>query len=135
MTTLDHIIVKVNELDASIDFYTSLLGFTHEGTDGPFTVLRINPDLILLLAPYGTPGHEHYAFAVSPLEFAKILERLREKGIDYGPAFDRVGSNAGPGQDTGARGLAPTLYFNDPNRHLLEIRAYPDENAQKLKST
>ena len=23
-----------------------------------------------------------------------------------------------------ARGMAPTLYFNDPNRHLLEIRTY-----------
>ena len=24
----------------------------------------------------------------------------------------------------GARGLAPTLYFNDPNKHLLELRWY-----------
>jgi hypothetical protein len=32
--------------------------------------------------------------------------------------------NTGPGEESGARGLAPTLYFNDPNNHLLEIRTY-----------
>ena len=50
--------------------------------------------------------------------------RVKSAGIEYGPSFDSVGSNTGPGLETGARGAAPTLYFNDPNRHLIEIRAY-----------
>ena len=45
-------------------------------------------------------------------------------GRRFEKAFDVVGSNTGPGEETGARGLAPTLYFNDPNKHLLEIRTY-----------
>ncbi|MEN3329983.1 MAG: hypothetical protein V7638_4790 [Acidobacteriota bacterium] len=28
----------------------------------------------------------------------------------------------GPGVETGARGPAPTLYMNEPNKHLIEIR-------------
>jgi hypothetical protein len=28
------------------------------------------------------------------------------------------------GEEAGARGPAPTLYFNDPNKHLIEIRTY-----------
>jgi hypothetical protein len=35
-----------------------------------------------------------------------------------------VGTTRGPGEESGARGLAPTLYFFDPNQHLLEIRCY-----------
>ncbi len=31
-----------------------------------------------------------------------------------------------PGRESGARGMAPTLYFNDPNKHLVEIRCYQD---------
>ena len=124
MATLDHIILKVNDLDASIAFYTQILGFVAEGRDGPFTVVRVNPDFQLQLAPFGTPGFEHYAFAVSRVEFDTIFARIKSAGMPYGPTFDSVGSCSGPGEESGARGLAPTVYFYDPNKHLLEIRSY-----------
>lgn len=124
MAKLDHIILKVNDLAASVAFYRDVLGFAAEGTDGPFTVFRAGPDFLLQLAPWGTAGFEHYAFAVSKLEFREILERIKAAGIDFGPTFDSVGANSEPGEESGAGGLAPTLYFNDPNKHLLEIRTY-----------
>jgi catechol 2,3-dioxygenase-like lactoylglutathione lyase family enzyme len=124
MAVLDHIILKVNDLEASVAFYTQVMGFAMEGHDGPFTVARVNPDFQLQLAPYGTPGLEHYAFAVSRVEFDAIFGRIKASGIAYGSSFDSVGSNTGPGEESGARGLAPTLYFYDPNKHLLEIRTY-----------
>ncbi len=124
MAKLDHIILKINDLEASVDFYTRIMGFENTGQDGPFTVIRSDPEFQMQLAPWGTPGFEHYAFAVSRAEFDAIFERVRAAGIDYGPTFDSVGSNSGPGVETGARGDAPTLYVNDPNRHLIEIRTY-----------
>ncbi len=124
MPTLDHLILKVNDLAASVAFYTEVLGFGDEGRDGPFTVLRVGPDCQLQLAPWGTPGFEHYAFAVSRAEFDAIFQRIRARGIAYGPSFDSVGRRAEVGEETGARGRGPTLYFNDPNQHLLEIRCY-----------
>ena len=124
MATIDHIILKVNDLAASIAFYSGVLGFTLQGMDGPFTVLRAGPDLQLQLAPWGTRGAEHYAFAVSKLEFESIFDRIKAAGIDYGPTFDSVGANSQPGNESGARGFGPTVYFNDPNKHLLEIRTY-----------
>jgi catechol 2,3-dioxygenase-like lactoylglutathione lyase family enzyme len=122
--TLDHLILKVNDLVASVAFYTSVLGFVDAGSDGPFRVLRVSPELQIQLAAWGTPGSEHYAFAVSRAEFDAIFGRIRDRGIDYGPTFDAVGRNTGSGEETGARGPAPTLYFFDPNEHLLEIRTY-----------
>jgi catechol 2,3-dioxygenase-like lactoylglutathione lyase family enzyme len=124
MATLDHLILKVNDLDASVGFYTRILGFTSEGVDGPFTIIRVGPACQLQLTPWGTPGFEHYAFAVTKSEFDAIFARLKAAGVGYGPTFDSVGTNIGPGEESGARGFAPTLYFNDPNNHLLEIRAY-----------
>ncbi|MFZ6816161.1 VOC family protein [Undibacterium sp. Rencai35W] len=126
MPALDHIIMKVNDLQSSIAFYTEILGFTAEGTDGPFTLIRVNPEFQIQLAPWGTPGLEHYAFAVSRDDFTHIFQRIQSAGIAYGPTFHAVGTNTGPGEESGARGRAPTLYFNDPNKHLLEIRTYEE---------
>jgi len=126
MAVLDHLILKVNDLADSVAFYVGILGFTNEGASGPFTVIRVGRDCQLQLAPWGTPGMEHYAFSVSPEEFEDIFERVKAAGIGYGPSFHAVGTNTGPGEEIGARGAAPTLYFNDPNRHLIEIRAYPE---------
>ena len=124
MAVLDHLIIKVNDLDASVAFYTDVLGFHSRGMDGPFAVIGVSDTLQLQLAPWGTPGFEHYAFAVSRADFDTIFNRIKHAGLDYGPSFESVGSNTGPGVESGARGEAPTLYFNDPNKHLLEIRTY-----------
>jgi catechol 2,3-dioxygenase-like lactoylglutathione lyase family enzyme len=124
MAIIDHVIIKVNDVQASLAFYTGVLGFAAEGQDGPFTVLRAGPELQIQLAPWGTPGFEHYAFAVSKADFDAIYGRIKAADIAHGPTFDSVGVNTGPGEESGARGRAPTLYFNDPNRHLLEIRTY-----------
>ncbi|MDX1733935.1 MAG: VOC family protein [Halioglobus sp.] len=124
MAVIDHLILKVNDLPASIAFYTDIMGFSDRGSDGPFQVLQVSPDFQLRLAPWGTAGFDHYAFAVSAAEFDEIYRRVREAGLDYGPGFDSVGENSGPGTEVGARGEAPALYFTDPNRHLIEIRTY-----------
>jgi cell division protease FtsH len=57
-------------------------------------------------------------------EFDTALAYIREKGIPFGDAFDSVGKNSEPGIESGARGVAPTVYLFDPNKHLIEIRTY-----------
>jgi catechol 2,3-dioxygenase-like lactoylglutathione lyase family enzyme len=124
MASIDHIIVKVNDLAASVAFYTGIMGFTDEGRDGPFAVIRVSPDFQLQLAAWGTEGADHCAFAVPQDDFDAIFGRVEAAGLDFGPAFHNVGTNTGPGEESGARGRAPTLYFFDPNKHLVEIRTY-----------
>jgi len=124
MATIDHLILNVNEVSASVDFYVNVLGFALEGEDGPFTVIRVNDDFTIQLAPWGTGGNEHLAFALSRQAFDEAFARLKEKGIPFGDSFHSVGNNSGPGVESGARGPAPTLYMKDPNNHLIEIRTY-----------
>ena len=124
MPTIDHLILNVNEVAPSIDFYVNVLGFKLEGEDRPFTVFRVSDDFILLLAPWGTGGNEHLAFAMSREGFNEAFERVKAKAVPYGDSFHSVGNSLGPGEEAGAKGLGPTLYLNDPNKHLIEIRTY-----------
>ena len=124
MTTIDHIILNTNNLEASVDFYTNILGFKNEGQDGPFTAIRASEDITLQLAPWGTKGNEHYAFALSRAGFDAAFERIKENQIPYGDSFHSVGNNSGAGNESGARGAGPTVYMFDPNHHLIEMRTY-----------
>jgi len=45
---LDHLILAVHDLEASLAFYRDVFGFEAEGEDGPFTVVRVTPDLMRL---------------------------------------------------------------------------------------
>ena len=49
---------------------------------------------------------------------------MRDTAIDYGDAFDAVGNMRGPGRADGAHGATHSLYFFDPNRHLIEVAYY-----------
>jgi catechol 2,3-dioxygenase-like lactoylglutathione lyase family enzyme len=126
MTTLDHLILPVNDRDASVDFYAGILGFVYEREQPPFSVLRVTPDLTLQIAPWGSEGGMHLAFSMTHSEFDAAFGRIREAGIEYGDSFHAVGNMQGPGEEPGSRGLAPTLYFFDPSKHLIEIRYYSD---------
>jgi catechol 2,3-dioxygenase-like lactoylglutathione lyase family enzyme len=121
---LDHLILAVNDLDATERFFTDVLGLGCEGTSDPFTVIRVNADLTLQLAPWGTTGGQHLAFAMPRAEFDATFSRIRAAGIPYGDSFHDVGNMRGPGREDGARGPAASIYVFDPNQHLIEIRHY-----------
>lgn len=123
---LDHLIVRVNDAAETVAFWTRILGATAEGEVGPFSVVRLSDSLTIQLAPWGTGGNEHFAFALAPDEFEQAFARIREAGIPYGDSFHDVGNMKGPGSEAGARGDGKAVYFFDPNKHLLEIRTYAD---------
>ena len=67
--TLDHLILMVRDRDKSLRFYTTILGLPYEGERDPFSVVRVNADTTLQLAPWGTKGGEHLAFSMTRAEF------------------------------------------------------------------
>ena len=121
---LDHMILPVGELQPSIDFFTKILGCTYEGEREPFSVIRVTPDLTLQLAPWGTDGGVHLAFALPRAEFDAAFDRVKAAGIPYGDSFHAVGNMQGPGIEDGSRGPGQAVYLFDPNQHLIEIRHY-----------
>jgi catechol 2,3-dioxygenase-like lactoylglutathione lyase family enzyme len=124
---LDHLILNANDVEETARFYTEVLGFRDEGRSDPFRVIRVSPDFVLLLGPWPTEGGEHLAFAMPRAEFAQVFARVQARGLPYGDEFHAIGNMKGPSleaRDGGARGRATSVYFYDPNRHLLEIRHY-----------
>ncbi len=121
---LDHLIVPVNDRPASVAFFEEILGLAYEGESPPFAVVRVTPDLTLQLAPWGTDGGMHLAFAMTGDEFEAAFERVRDAGLEYGDSFHAVGNQRGPGREDGARGPGHAVYLFEPNRHLIELRHY-----------
>jgi catechol 2,3-dioxygenase-like lactoylglutathione lyase family enzyme len=104
-----------------------VLGFANEGPSEPFTVIRVSPDFVILLGPWPTEGGEHLAFSMPRAEFERVVARVRERGLPFGDEFHAIGNMRGPSREArkgGARGVATSLYFYDPNKHLIEIRHY-----------
>jgi catechol 2,3-dioxygenase-like lactoylglutathione lyase family enzyme len=126
---LDHIILAVNDIARSIDFYVGVLGLKHEGERDPFSIIRITPELTLQLAPWGTKGGEHLAFAMTRSEFDEVFRRVIDRGIPYGDSYLSVGNMRGPGNESAARGMGKAFYFFDPSKHLIEIRHYELQSA------
>jgi len=124
MPQLDHLILAVNDVRQSIDFYTRILGLAYDGQREPFAMIRVTPNSVVQLAPWGTKGGEHMAFSMTRAEFDTIFARIREAGIAYGDSFHAVGNLRGPGEESGAEGMGKALYFLDPSKHLIEIRHY-----------
>jgi len=122
MATLDHIIMKVNDLEASVAFYTGVLGFTAEGTDGPFAVLRAGPDFQIQMAPW-VPWLRPLRIRSFEGRLRWHIQRIKAAGIAYGPTFDSVGGQYRTWRGIGGSGSSQRV-LNDPNKHLLEIRTY-----------
>ncbi len=124
---LDHMVLPVNDASASVSFYTEILGLTDEGVQPPFSVVRVTPDFTLQLAPWGTDGNWHLAFAMSRDEFDGAFARVHAAGIPFGDAFHDAANGRGPGDSDGARGPGKAIYLLDPNRHLVELRYYDED--------
>jgi catechol 2,3-dioxygenase-like lactoylglutathione lyase family enzyme len=64
----------------------------------------------------GKINWQHYAFLVSELEFDRILERIRARGLPYwADPYHRQPGEINHGD--GGRGV----YWDDPDGHRLEI--------------
>lgn len=117
--SLDHLVLTVADLDATIAFYTNVLGMEHQSFEGRHA-LRFGEQKINLhqrghefepKAEHPTPGSADLCFLTeTPLE--QVLAELE--------ALD-VPVEEGPVERTGARAKLRSVYVRDPDRNLIEI--------------
>jgi catechol 2,3-dioxygenase-like lactoylglutathione lyase family enzyme len=121
-SALDHFVLVVSDVERSLAWYQHHLGLDGvrleewRSGEAPFPSLRVDPSTIIDFVP-GEPGKgghlDHICFVVSQHE----LDELRRAGeltvLEEGPRF-------------GARGVAESIYVEDPDGLTVEMRAYPD---------
>ena len=118
---LNHTIVYSKDKNDSAKFLAEILGLDAPTPFGVFLEVRLEDDVTLDFAETsGELATEHYAFLVGEKEFDEIFGRIRERGITFwaDPFHGRAGEI-----NTGDGGRA--LYFDNPDKHSLEILTKP----------
>lgn len=127
VTSLDHFVLRVRDLDASLHFYRDILGlpieFLEEYRAGtrPFVSARIGQQLLDLVPdPTYNPdeGRAAGGFLHACVEVAgrlsEIVPWLKERGVTV--IEDQ------PVPRMGARGIGLSIYVNDPDGYVLELK-------------
>jgi catechol 2,3-dioxygenase-like lactoylglutathione lyase family enzyme len=127
---LDHIVLRVADLDAMIAFYGEVLGCRVERRldDIGLIQLRAGQSLIDLVPVDSKLGREggaapgvggrnldHLCLRVEPFDEAAIRRHLDAHGVAAGPVESRYG----------AEGAGPSIYLLDPERNTVELKGPP----------
>ncbi|MCM2253942.1 MAG: VOC family protein [Ramlibacter sp.] len=128
---LDHIVLRVRDIDAMLSFYVDVLGCTLELTQPDLGLyqLRAGQSLIDLVPVDGklgrmggaAPGAEglnldHFCLRIEPFEPQQLCAWLAAQGAAPSEVARRYG----------AEGYGPSLYFSDPEGNLVELKGPSD---------
>lgn len=128
ITGIDHVVLRVRDVDRSERFYTQVLGCAVEHRQDAIGLvhLRAGTSLIDLIAvdgalgrsggpPAGVDGHnvDHICLRVSGFDIDSVRAHLEHHGVATGEVGVRYGSS----------GKAVSIYLKDPDGNGLELRA------------
>ena len=126
LSRIDHIVLTVRDIQATIEFYETVLGMHCEQFGSGRTALRFGQQKINLheygkefepKADQPLPGSEDLCFIAST-DLNSAIEFVRSQGVEI---------LEGPVKRTGATGPIVSFYFRDPDLNLIEIAEYPHE--------
>jgi glyoxylase I family protein len=124
---IDHIVLRVIQLDAMIRFYCEVLGCSIERRQDEIGLVQLRAgsalvDLVPVDGKLGgmggaAPGKEgrnldHFCFRVEPFDAAAIRAHLAAHGVQAGPVESRYG----------AEGEGPSIYLQDPEHNTIELK-------------
>ena len=121
--TIDHIVLTVYNIEASLDFYQAILGMEVETFAEGRIALKFGSQK-LNLHQYGKefepkaqsplPGSIDLCF-ITETPLAEAMSQVRNRGV-------RI--IEGPVEKTGAQGPISSFYFRDPDMNLIEVANY-----------
>lgn len=127
---IDHLVLRVIDLERMLGFYCGVLGCTLERRQDEIGLVQLRAGRSLLdLVPIdgklgkaggAAPGKEarnldHYCFRVEPFDEASIRRQLEAHGVEAGPVASRYG----------AEGAGPSIYVTDPEGNTVELKGPP----------
>lgn len=124
---LDHLVLRVTDIERMVDFYTRVLGCSVDRVreDLGLWHLRAGGAMIDMVPVDGelgrkggaAPGAEgrnldHLCLRIEPFDADAIIAWLRQNGADPAPVASRYG----------AEGQGPSIYVADPEGNMVELK-------------
>lgn len=132
MALLDHVAVRVTDLDRSIGFYSRMFGFelverrmlNNPNEPVEAAMMRVGEHSVIFLLhnpafeaqPPSVEGRpDHFCLTFEADEFEGVMARLEAAGV-----FERLVCALQP--RTGVTGRTPSKYILDPDNHQIEVK-------------
>ena len=127
---LDHVVIRVADLDQSLHFYSEVLGCREERRIDSLGLVQLRAggsliDLVDLNSPLGKAGGpppeqggnniDHFALQLVHFDEAQIRKHLEAAGVEAGDVGERYG----------AQGMGPSMYIRDPDGNVVELKGPP----------
>ena len=135
---LDHIVLRVEDMQASLDFYTRTLGCPIRKRRDDLGMIHLGAgtsmiDLVDAQGPLGRQGGgladprhrnlDHFCLRIEPFDEAALIAHLQSFGLTVEQAARRFG----------AEGYGLSLYCFDPDGNQVELKG-PSESDQPAVS-
>ncbi|MFQ5972864.1 MAG: VOC family protein [Alphaproteobacteria bacterium] len=133
---LDHVVLRVADIERSIRWYRRVLGCTlerslpelgiHQMRAGRTLVDLVAVDSELGKAGGGPPGRtrrnmDHFAVRLESFDEKRIRAYLERRGVAPGEVARRYG----------AEGHGPSMYIADPDGNVVELKGPPDADQSE----
>ena len=120
----DHLVLRVDDLDSALSFYTDALGLEPLRVDEfrrgevPFPSVRISGDSLIDLVPKarmpGSNNVDHFCLVVEG-DLDGLASELEGRGVEV---------TGEAGRRWGAHGWGNSIYVSDPEGNTIELKSY-----------
>ena len=129
ITEMDHIVLRVKDVETTLRFYTETLGLKPERVEQwrageiRFPSARLNDDTIIdFFASEERPANkddirnqDHFCMVIEQTDMEDLKSKFEAMGVEI---------QAGPGKRWGSHGDGISLYVYDPDENVVELRHY-----------
>jgi catechol 2,3-dioxygenase-like lactoylglutathione lyase family enzyme len=127
---IDHVVLRIRDLEASLRFYRDALGCPVERSIEALGLYQLRAgasliDLIPVEGPLGKLGGpaagdtgrnvDHIALTLADFDEAGIRDHLERHGVAPGDVGERYGAD----------GNGPSMYVKDPDGNVVELKGPP----------
>ena len=122
---LDHVVLRVADIDRAIAFYHDVLGLNVERRLAEIGLVQLRAGAAMIDLVPRTEDEDmgrtmdHFAVQIEALDVAALTAHLARHGIDAGEVRRRYG----------AQGYGSSIYITDPDGNTVELKGPPETAA------
>jgi catechol 2,3-dioxygenase-like lactoylglutathione lyase family enzyme len=119
---LDHVVLRVADIDRAIEFYEEVLGCHVERRLAEIGLVQLRAGAAMIdLVPRSEDEDEgrnmdHFAVRIEKMDVPALTAHLKRHGIDAGEVRRRYG----------AEGYGSSIYITDPDGNTVELKGPPE---------